>query len=279
MVENKVDPIRNSEINHITSFDEDFWINKATILKKLIDDSTLRESILGENKESHFLLYEIFSTKLHCCETLLRLLIIAKKKHFYPLLPLIRLNFSKFQKEFGLMKENSKKYFETEFFKSNFYPFKELDSEQVKTSITFLENSIKYIIKEYDDHMANNVFKHGFYGRTTTNVSLSIGNKPIGKSPNMIEWFEIDQFKDHHKLHHHSKSISVEREFNVIKICSSIIKQFFKIKRGVIKKEESITMSFFNDVPLGKIFSVYQEGITIGQLHFEYEVQLPKDFP
>ena len=279
MVENKVDPIRNSEINHITSFDEDFWINKATILKKLIDDSTLRESILGENKESHFLLYEIFSTKLHCCETLLRLLIIAKKKHFYPLLPLIRLNFSKFQKEFGLMKENSKKYFETEFFKSNFYPFKELDSEQVKTSITFLENSIKYIIKEYDDHMANNVFKHGFYGRTTTNVSLSIGNKPIGKSPNMIEWFEIDQFKDHHKLHHHSKSISVEREFNVIKICSSIIKQFFKIKRGVIKKEESITMSFFNDFPLGKIFSVYQEGITIGQLHFEYEVQLPKDFP
>ena len=279
MVENKVDPIRNSEINHITSFDEDFWINKATILKKLIDDSTLRESILGENKESHFLLYEIFSTNLHCCETLLRLLIIAKKKHFYPLLPLIRLNFSKFQKEFGLMKENSKKYFETEFFKSNFYPFKELDSEQVKTSITFLENSIKYIIKEYDDHMANNVFKHGFYGRTTTNVSLSIGNKPIGKSPNMIEWFEIDQFKDHHKLHHHSKSISVEREFNVIKICSSIIKQFFKIKRGVIKKEESITMSFFNDVPLGKIFSVYQEGITIGQLHFEYEVQLPKDFP
>ena len=54
MVENKVDPIRNSEINHITNFDEDFWINKATILKKLIDDSTLRESILGENKESHF---------------------------------------------------------------------------------------------------------------------------------------------------------------------------------------------------------------------------------
>jgi len=43
------------------SFDEDFWINKATILKKLIDDPTLRESILGENKESHFLLYEIFS--------------------------------------------------------------------------------------------------------------------------------------------------------------------------------------------------------------------------
>jgi hypothetical protein len=279
MVENKVDPIRNSEINHITSFDEDFWINKATILKKLIDDSTLRESILGENKESHFLLYEIFSTKLHCCETLLRLLIIAKKKHFYPLLPLIRLKFPKFQKEFEFMKENSKKYFDTEFFKSNFYPFKELDSEQVEKSISFLENSIKYIIKEYDDHMANNVFKHGFYGRTTTNVSLSIENKPIGTSPNMIEWFEIDQFKDHHKLHHHSKSISVEREFNVIKICSSIIKQFFKIKRGVIKKEKSITMSFFNDVPLGKIFSVYQEGITIGQLHFEYEVQLPKDFP
>ena len=279
MVENKVDPIRNSEINHITSFDEDFWINKATILKKLIDDSTLRESILGENKESHFLLYEIFSTKLHCCETLLRLLIIAKKKHFYPLLPLIRLNFSKFQKEFGLMKENSKKYFETEFFKSNFYPFKELDSEQVEKSISVLENSIKYIIKEYDDHMANNVFKHGFYGRTTTDVSLSIENKLIGKSPNMIEWFEIHPFEDHYKLHQHSKSISVEREFNVIQICSSIIKQFFKIKRGLIKKEKSITMSFFNDVPLGKIFSVYQEGITIGQLNFEYGVQLPKDFP
>ena len=279
MVENKVDPIRNSEINHIMSFDEDFWINKATILKKLIDDPTLRESILGENKESHFLLYEIFSTKLHCCETLLRLLIIAKKKHFYPLLPLIRLNFSKFQKEFGLMKENSKKYFETEFFKSNFYPFKELDSEQVKTSITFLENSIKYIIKEYDDHMANNVFKHGFYGHTTTNVSLSIENKPIGKSPNMIEWFEIHPFKDHHKLHHHAKSISVEREFNVIKICSAIIKQFFRIKRIKIKDEKDATLSFFFDPPLGKIFSVYQEGVTIGKLNFEYEIQLPKDFP
>lgn len=174
--------------------------------------------------------------------------------------------------------KKSSNYFSMDFFKSTFYPFVELDSEQVKKSVKFLENAIIHIIKEYDDHMANNVFKHGFYGSSTSDVSLSMENNLIGISPNMMEWYEIHPFEDHHRLHYFSKSISAQREFNIIKLCSSIIQQFFKIKRIIINKETSATMSLFLDIPLNKIFSVYEYGATLGNLNFQYEITLPDNF-
>ena len=179
------------------------------------------------------------------------------------------------------MKEGIDEYFgnSDEFFKENFYPFPELEKEKVDTSIKVIKNAIKLIIPEYLERGAYNVFKHGFYGSVSKNHTLSMEKILVGKAPNMITWYEIEKFKDHHKLNQISKAVSPEREFNIIKLCTSILSQSFKIKRAKLRKDPQVTVSFFLDVDLKKIFSLYSYDVTLNNLNFSYEINLPKNFP
>lgn len=277
-----IDPVRQLEDQSIHNFDVEYWLKKATILKRLIDDDEKRKEFFDDDKIG-FLHFELYSTKVHCCETLLRLLVLTKKGYFRPLLPLIKLDFRKFHPEVEKMQNNLEEYLEDshEFFKKHFYPFAESDKVQVDKSINFLKKSIPFLITEYLERGAYNVFKHGYYGSTTQENTLSMesGKIPIGKAPNMITWYEINEFKDHHKLEHISKAISSQREMNIIKLSTSILSQLFKIKRAILNKSNSVTMSFFTDIDLDKIFSIYSYDTTLDNMKFSYEITLPNDFP
>ena len=278
------DPVRNLEDTTIHTFDEEYWIKKARILKKILDDEKIRKEILGEEKKIGFLLFELFSTKIHCCETLLRILVLTKKGYFRPLIPLIQLDHRKFNSEVKKMQENPDEYFEDQekFFKNNFYPYPELEKEKEKIdiSIKFLKKVLPLIISEYANRGAYNVFKHGYYGSTSSGNTLTIDEDTIvGKAPNMISWYEINEFKDHHQLHQISKAISPERELNITSICSSMLAQLFKVKRDQLNKSTKVKISFFSDVDLDKVFSVYSYDTTLDNLKFSYEICLPDNFP
>lgn len=278
------DPIRDLEDLAIHNFDENFWLKKSVILKDLLDNEEKRKGLLGEKDSTRFLLFELYSTKIHCCETLLRILILTKKNYFRPLVPLIRLSFNKFHKEVEQMQENLEQYLgnSNKFFKDNFYPFPKLEKEKVDESIKFLKGAIPKIISEYSDHGAYNVFKHGFYGSVSKDASITIeeGKIPIGKAPNVITWYEIEPYLDHHKLHQKNKAISPERESNIIKICTSILSQLYKMKRAQLNKSTEATISFFNDIDLNKIFGIYNyDNTSLAKFDFTYEITLPEEFP
>jgi len=278
-----IDPVRHIEDSYIHNFDDKYWLKKAKILKKLIDDDVKRKEFLDDEKKNGFLLSELFSTKIHCCETLLRILVITKKGYFRPLIPLIKLDFKIFNPEVEKMKNDLDKYLENpdEFFKNNFYPYPELqqDKEKIETSIKFLKKAIPLIISEYVNRGPYNVFKHGFYGSTSEKNVLSMEKITIGKAPNMITWYEIEKFKENHKLNKISKSISADREFNIISICTSILSQLFKVKRDKLNKSTKVEISFFYDVNLDKVFSIYEYDTTLDNMKFSYDITLPKNFP
>lgn len=277
------DSVRDLENLSIHNFDENFWLKKSLILKDLLDNEEKRKKLLGEEDKTGFLLFELYSTKIHCCETLLRILIVTKKNYFRPLVPLIQLSFKKFHNELDKMQENLEEYLEDsdKFFKDNFYPFSNLEKDKVDQSIKFLKGAIPKIISEYSDRGAYNVFKHGFYGSVSKDTSLSIeGKTPIGKASNMITWYEIEPYHDHHKLLQKNKAISTQRESNVIKICTSILSQLFLIKRAQLNKSTNAQISFFNDIDLNKIFSIYSyDNTTMSKFDFTHEITLPEEFP
>jgi len=290
------DPVRHLEESSIHNFDEDYWLKKAKILKILIEDEKKRKEFLGDEKKIGFLMFELFSTKIHCCETLLRLLVLTKKGYFLPLIPLIKLDFKKFNKELEEMQKDYDKYFDDQdkFFTNNFYPFPDLkeDKEKICTSIKFLKKSLPLIISEYVNRGAYNVFKHGFYGATSQDNVLKIGKpavvekptvveKPalVGKAPNMITWYEIDKFEDHYRFNQKSKAISSEREFNIILICSSILAQLFSTKRAKLKKSKQVQIKLFKEVDLDKVFSIYNYNTSLDNMIFSYEITLPENFP
>jgi len=278
MVELTNDPVGRLEDESVLNFDEKFWQKKAVILKTLLSDEVKRKEFLN-NEDSNFLLYELYSTKIHCCETLLRILIITRKKHFHPLIPLIRLSFSTFRKELDKMNNNLDEYLENsdKFFKEVFYPFPNLEQTKVDQSTKQLKTAVNLIISEYLDHGAYNVFKHGFYGSISNKNWLSMDKTPIGTAEHMISWCELEKYQDHYKLHHKSKAISPDRELNIVKICTLILSQLFAIKRARLNKTP-VQVGFFNDTNLHKVFSIYSYDATLGNMNFQYEIDLPKDF-
>ena len=109
-----------------------------------------------------------------------------------------------------------------------------------------------------------------------------LGDKktPVGKAKNMITWYEIHPYENRYQLHQKNKAISPQREFNIIKICTSILAQLFLVKRTTINNSKQASISFFNDIPWDKIFGIYNyDDISLDNVNLQYEITLPKIFP
>ena len=280
--DNENDFFKTIQNNSVYNFDERYWIKKAIIIKHFLDNDDKTKEFLKDDK-TNFLLFELYSTKIHCCETLLRIITVLKKGHFIPLLPLIRLKHKKLNENVESMKNDIDSYFENsdDFLKKTFYPFTNSEEEKVSTSIKFLKSAIQKIADEYSQRMAYNVFKHGFYGTVAKNAYIKIEGheQPLGVAPNVVNWYEINPKDDHYLFSEKSHAISPEREFEIIKLCTEILKQLFNVKRTILKKESKITMMYFTDFDLNKIFSIYNFKTTLGKFDWNFKIELPEDFP
>lgn len=258
--------------NFYLNFDTKFWINKSKIIKKLIDDEELKKQFdLDGDSHSEFLLKDLHMTKVHCCETLLRILIVTKKHPYQPLIPLISIRSQKFNSEIEkIVKIGLDRYWDSDdLFQNLFYPYDFKNNEEIEKlelSLNFIKTAVKLIAKDYLDHKYYNALKHGFYGTTISNFSLSVKrhesneqDMQVGQSPKMLTWIG---FESKETIVEYNSAFSVDREMNIIKITSAILNQLFLTQKSEIKKEDGITQFFTKKAfdNLNKLFQITEYG-------------------
>lgn len=286
-----LDP-KNIEENFILHFDTKFWLNKSTIIKQLLDNEKLMaEFPIDDSPNSDFLLKDLHMTKVHCCETFLRLFLVIKKHPYNPIIPLISIPSRKYNSEIKkMLKDGMDKYLESDKILGDlFFPYnlsKPEDNENKELSIKFIKTAIELIAHDYIDHKYYNVLKHGFYGTTIKNFSLSVKDPktekdiPIGKASRMLTWFELESKGNEHNLIERNTAFSPDREVNIIKIVTAILEKYFSAQKSRIKKEDNLSITFFTKEAydnLKKTFSQTSYGQTMLNFKEVRNVIIPKE--
>lgn len=280
--------VNKMDDNFYLNFDDTFWLNKATIIEQLVDDEELKKKFgLDGNKNSDFLLKDLYMTKVHCCETLLRVFIVVNKHHLHPLIPLISIPSWKFNAEIKkITKSGIDTYLDSDKkLKDLFYPYTfsgSKDLEGLNLSLNFIKTAIELIANDYVEHKYYNALKHGFHGSTISDFSLSMNDPKtgkdlqVGKSDKMITWFELES--DEILIECNSAN-STQRDMNIIKIASSILSQLFNSQRAQIKKEDVHVVFFTKEAldNLKKLFRITEYGSTMINFKSKFSIKIPKE--
>lgn len=241
----------------IDKFDMDYWNAKARMYAKLLEDKKLRKEILqrADPEDREFLLTELNATKIHCCETLMRLIIIARFKTT-PLIPLMTLKQREYGSEIEKMNNNFELYFNgnsEKYFQEYFFPT--LQKQVSQESATFMKKCVKKFLEELSNNSVYNVYKHGFYGSVSIQDDAKMTVQRTGeeyKIGHLINSFHLKKefskggydhvviFEDH--------AIDVMRDRQIIDLATKFISNYYNVIRIGTKKPIKDTLySFKND--------------------------------
>jgi len=241
----------------IDNFPVDFWEKKADILFKNIQ----------QNPQNEILVYDIFMNRVHSMETLFRILIATNAFPAYLRETLSLMSPRKFSYELKMWhKQKTKKYFKDDNFRISFYPSpqKNLDEKPVTESLNIIESMLDSLIKEFQERQLYNVLKHGFYALISKNVSILTKDPQTNKmkqsstSPFMLNFINYDLSKENSKVDvtNSSIAISYQREMELTKGISHILKMFFSHKQDVLDPSRITSVSFFNETHLKTFYEI-----------------------
>lgn len=241
----------------IDNFPVDFWEKKADILFKNIQ----------QNPQNKILVYDIFMNRVHSMETLFRILIATNAFPVYLRETLSLMSPRKFSYELKMWhKQKTKKYFKDDNFRISFYPSpqKNLDEKPVTESLNIIESMLDSLIEEFQERQLYNVLKHGFYALISKNVSILTKDSQTNKmkqsstSPFMLNFINYDLSKENSKVDvtNSSIAISYQREMELTKGISHILKMFFSHKQDVLDPSRITSMSFFNETHLKTFYEI-----------------------
>ena len=241
----------------IDNFSVDFWGKKADILFKNIQ----------QNPQNEILVNDIFMNRVHSMETLFRILIATNAFPIYLRETLSLMSPRKFSYELKLWhKQKTKKYFKDDNFRISFYPSpqKNLDEKPVTESLDIIEKMLDLLIEEYQEHYLYNVLKHGFHALISKNVSISKKDTHTNKStisstsPFMLNFINFDYSKNYSNVTENNSSIAIsyQREMELTKCVSHILKMFFSHKQDVFDPSRITSMALFNKTHLKTFYEI-----------------------
>lgn len=241
----------------IDHFPDDFWEKKTDILFKNIQ----------QDPQNEVLVMDIFMNRVHSMETLFRILIASNAFPVYLRETLSLMSPKKFRYELEMWhKQKTKKYFKDDNFRTSFYPSpqKNLDEKPVTESLKIIEDMLDSLIEEFQERHMYNVLKHGFYALISKNVSISTKDPQTNKikqsstSPFMLNFINYNLLNKTSKvdIHNSSIAISYQREMELTKVVSHILKMFFSHKRDVFDPSRITSMSFFNKSHLKTFYEI-----------------------
>jgi len=240
----------------IDGFPVDFWEKKADILFKNIQ----------HGPQNEVLVIDIFMNRVHSMETLFRILIASNAFPIYLRETLSLMSIKKFSYEIKLWhKKKTKKYFKNDNFREFFYPspHKDIDEKTLTESLGVIEEMLDLLIEEWQERDLYNVLKHGFYALISKNVSISTKDPQTNKikqsstSPFMLNFINYDLSKENSKVTENNLSIAIsyQREMELTKCVSNLLKMFFSHKHEVLNSK-SVTMSLFNKTHLKTFYEI-----------------------
>lgn len=241
----------------IDNFSVDFWEKKTNILFKNIQ----------KDPQNEVLVNDIFMNRVHSMETLFRILIAANAFPVYLRETLSLMSPRKFSYELKLWhKQKTKKYFKDDNFRISFYPSpqKNLDEKPVTKSLDIIESMLDLLIEEFQERQLYNVLKHGFYALISKNVSILKKDPHTKKStmsstsPFMLNFINFDLSKENSKVTvtNSSIAISYQREMELTKCVSHILKMFFSHKQDVFDPSRITSMALFNKTHLKTFYEI-----------------------
>lgn len=241
----------------IDHFSVDFWEKKTDILFKNIQ----------QDPQNEVLVQDIFMNRVHSMETLFRILIANNAFPVYLRDTLSLMKPRKFSNELKLWhKQKTKKYFKEDNFRTSFYPSpqKNLDEKPVTESLNIIESMLDLLIEEFQDRQLYNVLKHGFYALISKNTSIITQDshtkkfKTSSTSPFMLDFINFDYSKDYSNVTENNSSIAIsyQREMELTKCVSHIIKIFFSHKQDVYDPSRITSMSLFNKTHLETFYEI-----------------------
>ena len=188
--------------------------------------------------------------RVHSMETLFRILIASNAFPIYLRETLSLMSSRKYNYELKLWhKQKTKKYFKEDNFGIFFYPSpqKNLDDKPVIKSLDIIEKMMDLLVEEYQEHHLYNVLKHGFHALISKNVSISKKDPDTNKStmsstsPFMLNFINFEFSKENVIESHSSIAISYQREIELTKCVSHLIKIFFSHKQEVLDPSKITT--------------------------------------
>jgi len=241
----------------IDNFPVHFWEKKTDILFKNIQ----------KDPQNEVLVYDMFMNRVHSMETLFRILIATNAFPVYLRETLSLMSPRKFSYELKMWhKQKTKKYFKDDNFRISFYPSpqKNLDEKPVTESLNIIESMLDLLIEEFQERQLYNVLKHGFYALISKNVSILTKDPQTNKikqsstSPFMLNFINYDLSKENSKVDvtNSSIAISYQREMELTKGVSHILKMFFCHKQDVLDPSRITSMSFFNETHLKTFYEI-----------------------
>ena len=241
----------------IDNFPVDFWEKKTDILFKNIQ----------QDPQNEILVNDIFMNRVHSMETLFRILIATNAFPVYLRETLSLMSIPKFRYELKLWhKQKTKKYFKDDNFRISFYPSpqKNLDEKPVTESLNIIESMLDLLVEEFQNRQLYNVLKHGFYALISKNVSISKKDsqtniiKQSSTSPFMLNFINYDLSKENSKVSVNNSSIAIsyQREMELTKVISQLLKIFFSHKQDVYDPSRITSMYFFNKTHLKTFYEI-----------------------
>lgn len=265
--------------NFIDNFSVDFWGKKADILFKNIQQEPQNEVLVND----------LFMNRVHSMETLFRILIASNAFPIYLRETLTLITTRKFNYELKLWhKQKTKKYFKEDNFRISFYPSpqKNLDEKPVIESLDIIEKMLDLLIEEWQEHYLYNVLKHGFHALISKNVSISKKDPNTNKStmsstsPFMLNFINFDFSKENLIENHSSIAISYQREMELTKCVSHLIKLFFFHQQDVLDPSKIPRMALYKKTDLETFHEIlditnYSELIKVSS---KQEIRLSKSY-
>ena len=263
----------------IDNFPVDFWGKKADILFKNIQQEPQNEVLVND----------LFMNRAHSMETLFRILIASNAFPIYLRETLTLITTRKFNYELKLWhKQKTKKYFKEDNFRISFYPSpqKNLDEKPVIESLDIIEKMLDLLIEEWQEHYLYNVLKHGFHALISKNVSISKKDPNTNKStmsstsPFMLNFINFDLSKENLIENHSSIAISYQREMELTKCVSHLIKLFFFHQQDVLDPSKIPRMALYKKTDLETFHEIlditnYSELIKVSS---KQEIRLSKSY-
>ena len=229
--------------------------------------------------------------RVHSMETLFRILIASNAFPIYLRETLSLMSIKKFNYELKLWHtQKTKKYFKEDNFRISFYPSpqKNLDEKSVTESLGIIEKMMDLLIEEYQERYLYNVLKHGFYALISKNVSISKKDPHTNKStmsstsPFMLNFINFNFSKGNSKVTENNSSIAIsyQREMELTKVVSHLIKIFFSHQQDVLDPSRITSMSLFKKTHLKTFYEIldmtnYSELIKVSS---KREVRLSKSY-
>lgn len=263
----------------VDNFPVDFWRTKVDILFKSIQ----------QEPQNEILVNDLFMNRIHSMETLFRILIASNAFPIYLRETLSLISPKKFNYELKLWyKQKTKKYFKDDNFRNSFYPSpqKNLDEEQITESLDVIEKMLDLLIEDYQERHLYNVLKHGFYALISKNVSISKKDPRTNKStissisPFMLNFIDFDFSKENLIKNHSSIAISYQREMELTKCVSHLIKLFFFHQQDVLDSSKITRMALYKKTDLETFHEIlditnYSELIKVSS---KQEIRLSKSY-